>query len=695
MAFLDKFQDKFRDEAFDNISEMEQVLLDLELSPRDHELREKMYRALHSLKGGGTMFGFDLLSELAHKIEDVFDRIRSRQLAVSPELLTMTFKAVDLFKEILNTDSPDSPELLEKSQVIEADFAELVQKEIGPCSDTSISRNETGIEEKGMGTYYIHFFPATDTLKNGTNLLYLIEDLKELGNLFAVSRLDSVPSFHDLDPVNCYVYWDLFVSTDQGESSIRDVFIFVEEESSLEINKISDADLFSSPGFTEKLDELFREKNRGVNLSEIKNIAGHAEQMISGNDAGANEQSNRTEKRNPSDETNSNNRNHSSIRVPSEKIDNLMDLVSEMVIAQEKLNMIASRHSVPELKQTVDSVKKLTSQLRDSTFSISLVPVESLLTRFQRHVRDLSEEMGKSVLFKATGTETELDKTLIESLTDPLLHLIRNSIDHGIELPRDREQKGKPSEGTITLDAFYSGANVIIEISDDGAGMDPDVIREKAVRKGIIQPESQLSKEEILKLVFLPGFSTSDEVTEVSGRGVGMDVVNNAISAIRGDVKISSAIDQGTTITIVLPLVLSVLDGLLVQVDEARYVLPLSLIGHIYFVESQVLNRSFNNTVSLGGKLLPFIDLRKEFSIYTSLPPKRQMVVVDYEGNQVAIAVDRVLGKIQAVLKPLGKFFSGNKIISAATIMGDGSVGLMLDIHALINHSSEGISKLK
>jgi len=696
MSDLNKFQDKFRDEALDNISEMEQALLDLELSPKNHELNEKVFRALHSLKGGGAMFGFDQLSELAHFIENIYENVRSQKLAVSSELLGLTFKSVDLFKDLLASDSPVSPDLVEQCNAIERSFEELKEnkfKEIGSRAESKNAKEED--DDNGcIRTYYIHFFPSADILKNGTNLLYLIDDLKELGNLFAIPRMESIPLFNDLNPKNCYAYWDLFLSTCEGVSAISDVFIFVEDESTLEINKISDFDLFSTPRFEEKLNEIFQQ-NKRVDLSEVKDIGEQIESLVPDNHTDLEKSPNSGENNNTSDDHSSPTRNVSSIKVSSEKIDNLMDLVSELVIAQERLNMIASHHSVPELRQTVDFIQKLTSQLRDSTFSISLVPVESLLTRFQRHIRDLSKEMGKQVQFEATGTETELDKTLIDGLTDPLLHILRNSIDHGIESPEVRQKMGKSPEGTITLHACYSGANVIIEISDDGAGMDHEKIRKKAVSKGMIHPESQLSTQEILELVFLPGFTTSEEVTEVSGRGVGMDVVNNAISAIRGEVQISSTKEVGTKITIVLPLVLSVLDGLLVHVDGSQYVIPLSLVGHIYFINSDDLTNDFNHTISLGGKLFPFIDLREEFNVESEPPKKRQMVVVNLEKTQVALAVDRVFGKIQAVLKPLGDFFSGNKIITAATIMGDGSVGLMLDINALINNSSANISQKK
>lgn len=358
--------------------------------------------------------------------------------------------------------------------------------------------------------------------------------------------------------------------------------------------------------------------------------------------------------------------------------------MSELVITQERLNMIAGRYQIPELKMVTERVQKLTGQLRDSAFSMSLIPLSSLLARFQRLVRDLGAQLGKRVEFVAEGAETELDKTMIDSLTDPLLHILRNSLDHGIEVPAERIKAGKDPVGKITLEAGYAGANVVIKVKDDGAGVDEQKVRRKALERGLISENEVLTREEVLQLLFVPGFSTAGAVTEVSGRGVGMDVVKRNIAAVRGEVVLASEKGRGSCLTITLPLVLSIIDGLLVRIGATLYVLPLSLVDRIYATESRRLENNFIDVLELGGRQIPYVFLRKEFGVVGEVPSRSQVVVVRYEGYVVALVVDQVVGKFQAVLKPLGKLFHGQKMISAATIMGDGSIALVLDASALI-----------
>ncbi|MFW6389361.1 MAG: chemotaxis protein CheA, partial [Marinilabiliaceae bacterium] len=523
------------------------------------------------------------------------------------------------------------------------------------------------------------------------------DDLKGLGQIYAIPGVQKVPSFDKLDAEQSYLFWDIFLATEESINAIYDVFIFVEDDSTVEVHRLSRSDLFEDNGFIEKLNELSARQKK-IDLSEVAQFSGtETELSNTGNEleeddnrevSAWSESPNQEKKR----EGNGKNarRSSGSIRVATDKIDGLMDLVSEMVITQERLNMIASRHQISELKMVAETVQKLTSQLRDSTFSISLIPLETLLTRFQRLVMDLGRELGKSISLQAEGLDTELDRTMIESLTDPLLHIIRNSIDHGIESPEERKRRGKPKEGTIQIKAFYSGANVVIQVQDDGAGIDPEKVFQKAVEKGLAETNENLNDQEKLNLVFRSGFSTSNQVTEVSGRGVGMDVVMQNISAIRGGVNLSSEKGKGTTISITLPLVLSIIDGLLVRINETRYVIPLSLTDKIYPVKASDVANGFNNIMWLGGNQMSFYDLREELQVGGTPPEKMQMVAVNFQDVKIAVAVDQVLGKIQAVLKPLGKMYHDQKLISAATIMGDGTISLVLDLNALIREGEAG-----
>jgi two-component system chemotaxis sensor kinase CheA len=378
----------------------------------------------------------------------------------------------------------------------------------------------------------------------------------------------------------------------------------------------------------------------------------------------------------------------SSIRVASEKIDHMMNLVSELVTTQARLSLKAEQSNDGELLSIAENVQKLSRQLRDNAFDIALVPVETMLTRFQRLVRDLSSSMNKKVKFTAEGTETELDKNIIETLTDPLLHILRNSIDHGIETPEERAKKGKPEEGHILLKAYYSGASVHIQIHDDGKGIDVEKVKAKAIEKGIVDTNEKVSQRELYDLIFKSGFSTSDNVTDVSGRGVGMDVVKRKLAEIRGEVEIDSEVNVGTTLTVKLPLTLSIIDGLLVQIEDNSYVVPLSAVDKIYAARHNDVVDTFNNLIVLDGEQVPFFYLREEFALPESNSDMEEIVVVQYEDKRIGLVVDTVIGEYQAVLKSLGKMYKRQDIISGATILGDGTVALVLDTNKMIDQFS-------
>ncbi|MBN1185418.1 MAG: chemotaxis protein CheA [Bacteroidales bacterium] len=678
---LDDFKARFIEEASDNINDLEKALLELEKTPSDRNLVEKIFRSMHSLKGGGGMFGFDQLSEFTHDLESIYDLIRSGSLQVSSSLLSITLESVDLLRDLINTQGSIEGPLSVRFEEMKRKVQTLVRNETeGILSSVKLNQLPR-VEEKnaaaGLTTYYVRFLPDSEVLMNGTNLLYLIDELYSLGSVLTRPHYQTTPLLEDLEPAKCYVWWELFVATSKKMQEICDVFIFVEDTSEIDIEKLADLDLLSNPVFADKVNELFHQ-GMAIDLSSlrlfIKNEITKPENLP---------EEAQILKENSSSSYKSN--SVTSLRVSSEKVDGLMNLVSELVISQERLNLVSRKHEIPDLKLVANTLEKLTAQLRDSTFSISMIPIESLTMRFHRLVRDLGNELGKEITFTTEGEDTELDKSMIERLTDPLLHIIRNSVDHGIETAIEREKAGKSREGTIKLKAFYSGASVILEVSDDGAGMDPEIIRAKAVAKGIIRKEDLLSEQEIFNLVFLPGFSTRENVSKVSGRGVGMDVVMKNISAIRGDVKIYSQPGIGTTVTINLPLMLSIIDGLLVWIGNNKYVIPLSLVDRIFSLESDQINKVFNRIIVLDGVQYPFFDLHDCFSLQEERPDRMQAVLVTYNGQKVAFSVDQVVGKIQAVLKPLGKLYHDHKFLSAATIMGDGTIALVIDPNAIIS----------
>ncbi len=680
---MDEFQKKFLEEATDLINDLEVALLRIEKNPSDKKLIEKIFRNMHSLKGGGAMFGFEKVSELTHNLENIYDLVRNDKSKINREILDVTLLAVDHLKKSLNAENSNTKELVEEHNFLLGEIekilsAEKAMPEILENKDNPEAKNQ---EEKK--TFHIYFVPNHDIFDNGTNPLYLIDEIHTIGDCSIFTHYNKIPQIDELQPTNCYCAWDILCATSQGVEAIKDVFMFVEEECLLEITELSRKNLLVDKQFLAWIEENQAPKE-GFNIIEIRNFLEKERKKAE------NVQQTQTPKIKKSD-----NKEQllSSIRVSSEKIDHLMNLVSELVTTQASLSLYAEKNKTNELVLIAENVENLTRQLRDIAFTISLVPVDTMMTRFQRLIRDLSTEFNKEIHFNIEGAETELDKTLIQSLTEPLMHIIRNSVDHGIESPQERIRKGKEAQGRIDFKSYYSGASVHIVIRDDGKGIDLEQIRKKAIDKGIITPETILTEKELINLIFLPGFSTAKLVTDVSGRGVGMDVVKRKIHEIRGEVEVDSVVDVGTTITIKLPLTLSIIDGLLVCLDQTRFVIPLNVVNKIHEIGLQQMKEAFNNIVVFEDKQIPFYYLRDEFEIYTEAPEQQQLVIVKYEDVSVGLAVDLVIGEYQAVLKPLGRHYRNHEIISGATILGDGTIALVLDTNKIIKQFSQQLKE--
>lgn len=667
---MDNFKKKFVEEAGELIDKLEVSLLELEKNPEDASLIQQVFRIMHTLKGNSAMFGFDLIDSFTHNLETIYDQVRNGQLQISPEILNVTLASVDHLKLMLDEQNYNDPDF----KTVYNGLLSKINAIINPSKPEVVkSTNDSQRLEGQISTYYILFEPNQDIFKNGTNPLYLLDELCSLGEYKVFCHFNRVPEITEIKTELCYTYWEVLLATNQDINAIHDVFIFVETESKLEIQKLAELNLLSDNAFVEELSHL-AEVQKDVGLVTVQRIATKATARL--NKAKAEQFT--KERMAVKDKS------AASIRVSSDKLDHLMNLVSELVTTQARLSLFAEQTNVPGLAPIVENVQKLTRQLRDIAFSIVLIPIENLFGRFQRLVRDLSAELHKEVDFIIEGADTELDKTIIENLSDPLMHIIRNSMDHGIEDARVRLANGKPARGKIHLKAFYSGTNVIIQVTDDGAGIDPEFIREKAISKGLIPPDRKMNRKEILDLIFLPGFSTAKKVTDVSGRGVGMDVVKKKISDIRGEVEVESEVGQGTTITIKLPLTLSIIDGLLVSIDNSPFVIPLSSIDKIYAIEKESIYNTYNNLVALDGAQVPFFSLRKEFNLKPSDEELEQIVVVNFEDNRVGLVVDHVIGEYQAVLKPMGKHYKNHDIFSGATILGDGTVALVMDTNKII-----------
>ncbi|MFW6267958.1 MAG: chemotaxis protein CheA, partial [Marinilabiliaceae bacterium] len=483
-------------------------------------------------------------------------------------------------------------------------------------------------------------------------------------------------------------------TTNETVNEIRDVFIFVEDECELAVDEVCNGKLETGTEL-ETMIEQARKSGLFMNVSDIQRAVG-SKSEIKGWETESDSKGKQTDARQKVQKRGQLKEHKiSSIRVASPKIDELVNLVSELVTVQAQLSVYAEKKNEADVLSLAENVQKLARQLRDNAFEISLIPMQSELMRFQRLVRDLSKELGKEIEFFIEGGDIELDKNIIEHLTDPLLHILRNSVDHGIEMPDDRIAAGKSPKGNIYFKAYHSGASVLIEVTDDGRGIDVEGIREKAVARGVIDEKGDLSRKDLLNLVFTSGFSTRDEVSDVSGRGVGMDVVREKISEIRGEVTIDSEKNQGTTVTLRLPLTLSIIDGLLVRVAGNQYVFPISSIEKIFALEKDQLKESFNKTVVIEDEQLPYIHMRDVFNEERIDAETPQMVLVRHEEKRLGILVDEIMGEYQTVVKPLGRYLSRHEVVSGASILGDGSISMVVDSNRILQLSATGRMRKK
>jgi two-component system chemotaxis sensor kinase CheA len=699
MKGLEQVIATFREEASDRLDEVEEALLELESAPSESDLVDRIFRAIHTVKGSSGMFGFDAISSFAHEMEAAFEHVRSGRLAVTKPLIDLSLTATDLIRTMLA--APNEPVPAERERIV-AGFRALApgaavsaKPEVTPAKAAAKPGAPAPTSAAPDVAYRVRFRPGLDLLRDGTNPALLLNELRELGSCEIVANTAAIPSLDEIDPEACYASWEAVLTTSRGINAVRDVFIFVEDRCDLKIEQIdgaSDADgkdkklgqiLVERGDVTQgQLREALASQKRIGEIIEEKGFAPPAAVRAAAIEQQVVRQANAKRQSPPE--------GASSIRVAAERLDDLVDLVGELVIAQARLGEIAGRREDPELATVAEDIARLSADLRDNTLSVRMVPIGTTFSRFNRLVRDLSAELGKDMELLTEGAETELDKTVIERLGDPLVHLIRNSCDHGLEVAERRIAAGKPARGTVRLGAYHAGRNVIVEIRDDGAGIDGDAVRAKAIERGLIEPDAKLSQNELFGLIFLPGFSTAKAVSNVSGRGVGMDVVKRSIDALRGSIEIESRRGVGNTMRITLPLTLAIIEGLLVGVGDASYVLPMSLVEECVELTRDDVERSHGNQVTpVRGELVPYLRLRDWFQVPGEQPPIEQITIVTAGGLRFGLVVDRVVGQHQTVIKALGAIYAGVKGISGATILGDGTVALIVDVPALLRVVTE------
>lgn len=686
---IDQHRQAFKEEAYELLSELESSLLELEERPGDQDLIGRVFRAMHTIKGSGSMFGFDDIASFTHEVETIFDMVRNGKLQVTGRLVNLTLAARDQIRAMLDAaDSGEATDLQASAEII-VGLRELAGFQV-QAAETA-QKEEVHEAKKDPVTYRIRFAPAREIFISGTNPLTLIAELRELGSCTVVAQTSGFPALEEMNPESCYVFWDVILTTDQGENAIRDVFIFVEDDCELKIEPIAEHNRYEEQQDYKRLGEILVERgditseDMKVVLSQQKRFG---ELAISQGilhegkvQAALAEQQHIKEVRQEKQVAEAS----SSIRVPADRLDLLVNLVGEMVTVQARLSQTAAQRADSELVAIAEEVERLTAELRDSALNIRMLPIGSTFSKFKRLVRDLSAELGKQIEMTTEGAETELDKTVIEKLNDPLVHLIRNSIDHGIERPEARVATGKPERGTVHLSAVHSGDSVLITIADDGAGLDKEAIRAKGIERGIIPANAELSEKELFNLIFAPGFSTAKTVSSVSGRGVGMDVVKRAIEALRGSIDITSVRGEGTRITVKIPLTLAIIESLLVRIGNDSFMMPLALVDEcVELTREDVAAAHGRNLARVRDQLVPYIPLRSHFAIPGAPPEIEQIVITQVNGVRVGFVVDHVIGEHQTVIKSLGRAYKDTEGISGATILGDGSVALILDIPQLV-----------
>lgn len=681
----DRHVKAFKEESYDILTELESLLLELEENPQDAALIDRVFGAMHTIKGSGAMFGFDAISEFSHEIETVLDMVRDNILPVTSGLITLTLAARDKILEMLDSGSRNLDEeamsiVAGFKAMVGADEPEKMEGHAGPApADSTI-----------LSTYRILFKPDARIFTTGTNPLLLLKELQDMGDCTIVARTDEIPLLTAYNPEFCYVSWEILLTTTRDENSIRDVFIFIEGSCELVIDKIFEHDTTIECDDYKRLGEILLDRGAVTPEALHSILDSHkplGQRLVDAEiispekvDAALSEQEHvRKVLRQERD------RKVSSLRVDAARLDSLVDLVGELVTVQARLSQKAAGENDPELQLIAESVERLTEELRDNTMSIRMVPIGTLFSRFRRLAHDLAGELNKQVQIITEGAATELDKTVIDQLNEPLVHIIRNAIDHGIEPPARRQALGKAARGTVQLSAQHAGASVVISITDDGAGLDPEKLKAKAVEKGLLPADEELSEEESHTLILQPGFSTSTEVTGVSGRGIGMDVVKRSIDSLRGTIGISSRQGQGMTVSLRLPLTLAIIDGLLVSIGQGIFVIPLAVIDEcVELSRAEAVQSRERSMMTFRGEVLPYVSLRNTLGIDGEPPDIEKVVLVNVQGRKTGFSVDQVIGQHQTVIKTLSRVYGNVEGISGATILGDGTVALILDVNQLV-----------
>lgn len=688
---LDQFRSIFFEEAAEHLGNMEAGLLQLESSPHDLELLHSVFRGAHSIKGGSGMYNLADITRFTHAMESLLDVLRDGSMAVTPALTDLLLRSTDILRALvaIAQDGGQVPETLEATL---QELQQALNQEPTPGTQAESSAEPHPLPSDPHSMYRVVFKPGRDLYRQGMEPLLILRDLGEIGTVSDFhADVSQLPDLADMDPESCYLAWSLVVKTDKSQSDIREIFAFVEDISEIIIERQESRKKKRATGKKRKAPNTEQGSGGGGQGSVEKKAAKKAQEL---------QQESVMTPPSPSDPRpltpdpvgggRSGGGESASIRVSTEKVDKLINLVGELVITQSMISQTLQHFSPDKLNHLRESIAELernTRELQERVMAVRMMPIGTSFSRFPRLVRDLAAKLDKQITVQMLGEETELDKGVIERIGDPLTHLVRNSADHGVELPTERLAAGKPEAGVIRLQAYHQGGNVIIEVADDGHGLNTERIKQKALQQGLIHAEDTLSDEQIHALIFHPGFSTASSVSDVSGRGVGMDVVKKNIEALNGSVSILSEAGKGSCFRIKLPLTLAIIDGLLLNVGSEVYVMPLLAIVESIRPRPEQVKSVFGRgeVIIVREEFLPLIRLHQLFSIPTPVsdPSKGLVVIVENEGKKFGLLVDDLLGQSQVVIKNLETNYRRVEGIVGATIMGDGRVALILDVQGV------------
>jgi len=701
---MDKVKQTFIVECRELLAAMEEALLTLEDQADPGESVNAIFRAVHTIKGSAGLFGLDPIVRFAHTVESVMDRVRAGKLPMSGELVGLFLSCHDHLVVLIEgvsqgeegADAPD-PEGERLLTALVPWLEGSVATVPAPVKPVVAAREEPGREHWHIS---VRFSPTV--LQMGMDPLSFVRYLGTLGRMVHMhALLDRLPTGEAFDPELCYLGLEMDLETDADRRTLEDVFEFVREDSKVRLipprAKVEEyldlirelpleehllGEILVAGGCITELDlsEALKAQAASEDGRRIGTILVQDQDVPAPVVAAALEKQKKVQERLAGE--------LKVVKVSADKLDKLVDLVGELVIAGASASARGLQVRDGALQEALTTVNKLVEEIRDNALSLRMVQIGETFARFRRVVRDVSKELGKTIDLEVHGAETELDKTIVEKLNDPLMHIVRNAIDHGIETLEVRRARGKPDTGSLTLNAFHDSGSIVIEVSDDGGGLDKARILRKAVERGIVHEGAALTDAEISNLIFEPGFSTAEAVTNLSGRGVGMDVVRRNIDELRGTIEVESYEGSGTTIRLRLPLTLAIIDGFMVGVDDATYVIPLDLIIECLdlgpFLESEE-----NHLVNLRGEVLPFLRLREVFGVRGERPARERVVVVQVGDVRAGLVVDRLMGEFQTVIKPLGGLFQHIRGVGGSTILGSGRVALILDVPQLVQLASE------